>query len=72
MLPEFTALRIHPGNDHTDTHGCPLTATEVQMVDGDYQSVGSVRAFEALCHRIYDALDEGEVFLTISDHEVRL
>lgn len=74
MLPEFTALRIHPGNKHQDSHGCPLTASEVVLVEGDYQAVASVKAFERLCARIYEVvLDDGdEAFLTISDHEVRL
>lgn len=73
MVPEFSYLSIHPGNDHDDSAGCPLTASEVSLVDGDYVASGSVRAFETLCHRIYDALDrDEEVYLTISDHEVRL
>jgi hypothetical protein len=73
MDPYFSALRIHPGSGHSDTLGCPLTATDVEMVDGDYRAVGSVRAFERLCHRIYEVLDAGEeCYLTISDHEIRL
>lgn len=74
MVPEFSALRIHPGNGHQDSHGCPLTASEVVLVEGDYQATGSVRAFEKLCARIYAVVldDEDECYLTISDHEVRL
>lgn len=74
MLPRFDALRIHPGTVAADTRGCPLTASEVIQVEtGDYEGVGSVKAFERLCHRIYDVLDIGdECYLTISDHEVRL
>lgn len=74
MLPPFSSLRIHPGQGHSDTLGCPLTASEVVLVEsGDYEAVGSVRAFERLCHRIYEVLDAGEeAYLTISDHELRL
>lgn len=72
MKPVFKNLRIHPGNKHTDSRGCPLTASELVTKDGDYEAVGSIKAFEKLCHRIYEALEEGDVFLTITDHEVRL
>lgn len=72
MVPEFTSLRIHPGNDHTDTKGCPLTASEVVLVEGDYEAVSSVRAFERFCTRLYRALEEGDAYLTITDDKVRL
>ena len=72
MVPRFDALRVHPGNDHSDSRGCPLTASEVVLVEGDYQATGSVRAFERFCTRLYRALEEGDVFLTITDDKVAL
>ena len=72
MRPRFMNLRVHPGNDHDDTHGCPLTASSVVLVDGDYEAVGSVRAFERFCTRLYRALEDGDAFLTITDDKVRL
>jgi hypothetical protein len=69
MVPRFDHLRVHPGTDHTDSAGCPLTASEVVLVEsGDYQAVQSVRAFERFATRLYDGLEVGDCYLTIQDH----
>jgi hypothetical protein len=73
MVPVFDLLRVHPGNDHEDSRGCPLTATTVERVGGDYEARGSVVAFKGLCERLYAAWDRLEdTHLVISDHELRL
>lgn len=68
MEPEFTHLRVHPLRDHADTAGCLGTATDVVMIDGDYEAEGSVRAFERFCSVLYPALEVGVVYMTIQDH----
>lgn len=73
MVPRFDLLRIHPGNEEKHTRGCPLTGSEVALVDGDYETRGSTDAFKLLCHRLYAAWDRGEeTFLRISDDRLVL
>ena len=72
MTPPFEGLRIHPGNNHNDSRGCPLTASDVVLEHGDYVAAGSVRAFERFCTRLYRALEVGDAYLTITDDGIRL
>lgn len=55
-VPDFEGIRIHPGNWHTDTEGCPLPGTRrsKNMVHR------SVAAFEDLFSRLLDAEDRDE------------
>ena len=61
-VPGFSGVRIHAGNTHKDTHGCPL-------VGQDRDDAGLVRsrpALAALKPKIAAALqDDGEVWLEI-------
>lgn len=68
MVPHFSDLRVHPLNDHTQTWGCLGPASDVVMVEGDYEAVQSVRAFERFCTRLYEGLEIGDCYLTIQDH----
>jgi hypothetical protein len=55
-VPDFTGIRIHPGNTAADTHGCLLV--------GRGRTGGSVTesrlAFDALFPKIRDAIERGE------------
>jgi hypothetical protein len=65
-VPNFTGIRIHPGNTAAETEGCILTG---RTRDGAV--VGSSRvAFSALYAKIKAARDDGEnVGITITDIE---
>ena len=62
-VPNFTGIRIHWGNTHRDTDGCPLTGT--------YAGVGSVRdsrsAFKRLWKRLRDAERKEKTYIEIVD-----
>ena len=63
-VPDFTGIRIHPGNTAADTHGCLLV--------GRSHTGGSVTesrlAFDALFPKIRDAIKRGEkVTITYSN-----
>jgi hypothetical protein len=63
-VPGFDGIRIHPGNDADDTHGCLLVG---QTKDGD--TIGNSKAaFNQLFLKIQDVLDRqgGEVWLNVT------
>jgi hypothetical protein len=55
-VPDFSGIRIHPGNTAADTHGCLLV--------GQHKTSTSVTesrlAFDALFPKIRDAIERGE------------
>lgn len=55
-VPDFTGVRIHPGNTADDTEGCILVG---YARDGDAIS-RSREAYQALFRAIQEALDAGE------------
>lgn len=63
-VPNFSGIRIHPGNTAKDTHGCIL----VGLSQGG-SSIGASRlAYDALFHKIGNALaNGGEVWLEIKE-----
>ena len=54
-VPNFTGIRIHPGNTHEDTEGCILVGE--QIFDGTL--LRSRAAYEALFQRLDAHLREG-------------
>lgn len=63
-VPGFDGIRIHPGNDAEDTHGCLL----VGQTKGDDTIGGSRAAFNALYLKLQDVLDRqgGEVWINVT------
>ena len=60
-VPEFTAIRIHPGNTDTDTQGCILVG-ETALTD----FVGySQNAFNDLFPKIEELMKKKEVYIEI-------
>lgn len=55
-VPDFTGIRIHPGNTAADTHGCLLVGVHRQS-----NAITESRiAFDALFPKIRDAIARGE------------
>ena len=55
-VPDFTEIRIHPGNVPSNTEGCCL----VGETQGRDQILQSVAAFEPLFAKIKGAIDAGD------------
>ncbi len=65
-VPNFTGIRIHPGNTAADTHGCILVGTHVSP-HGD-SITGSRDAFSRVFPKIRDAIEHGEeVWIEVRD-----
>lgn len=61
-VPQFSGVRIHPGNTPEDTHGCVLVG-EIRTKDAIHQSRA---AYDKLFKRIREAyLKEEEITITI-------
>lgn len=73
-VPGFSHVRVHPGNFHTDSKGCPLTGSWlVKNAVGDYEARESVVAYRIFCQVIYRAFDLGDtVQIEVTDHEAVL
>ena len=57
-VPEYSGVRIHPGNTSADTEGCLLPGTSVA---DDQQSVAQSKlAFDKVFNLIQSALDSGQ------------
>lgn len=84
-VPNFTAIRIHPGNDavnpddptdttNDDTDGCPLPGSGRQILSsGDWRVTDSGTAFKELCLTIYAAADEhgeDELRIQVEDDDI--
>lgn len=59
-VPSFEGIRIHPGNTHEDTHGCPLTGTAFTKKGNDYSVQNSRNAFIKLFAKIEAALADND------------
>lgn len=65
-VPNFTGIRIHPGNTDKDTHGCILVGTGV--AEGETAITESRAAYNRVFARIRNAIGDGEeVWLTVKD-----
>lgn len=65
-VPQFSGVRIHSGNDHTETDGCLLVG---QRRSSD-RILDSKAALEDLVTEIEAAIQGGEeVFITIEDEK---
>lgn len=63
-VPGFTGVRIHAGNDHRDTKGCPLVVTALFKDGyGDFEGRDSRKAYEAFFKKLSKA--GGRARLTI-------
>lgn len=62
-VPNFSGIRIHPGNTAADTHGCILVGTTKQAD----KILNSRVAFDSVFHIIEDALNKGKVFVAVTD-----
>lgn len=80
-VPNFTAVRIHVGNDAVnrpggtdDTDGCPLPGMERQSLPGDnWRVLRSAEATKLVHELAYGAFDDGRrVFLTVSEDRILL
>lgn len=56
----FAGIRIHSGNTHLDSEGCPLPGNSFKKVGEDYQVYDSRKAATRLQELIQKALDNGE------------
>jgi hypothetical protein len=56
-VPEFTGVRIHPGNTNADTSGCILVGKDWH---GDTTIFRSQEAFNELFNMMHDAINNGE------------
>lgn len=67
-VPNFTGIRIHPGNTSADTHGCILVG---QNIGPDRKSVVQSRAaFAVVFAEIRDAIRQGKtVWLEVDGNE---
>ena len=66
-VPNFSGIRIHPGNTDADTEGCIL----VGQTHG-FNRIGQSRlAFDALFGKIEFALAAGEIVTISISHEVK-
>lgn len=65
-VPDFSGIRIHPGNTDKDTSGCILVGTGVAA---DGRSITASRAaYERVFERIRAAIGDGEeVWLTVKE-----
>jgi hypothetical protein len=65
-VPGFAGIRIHAGNVHTDTEGCPLPGKTYILENGDYKVLSSRQVTDKLEDQINAALKaREEVFCTI-------
>lgn len=62
-VPDFTDILIHWGNFITDTRGCILVGTS----SGKDMVYASKEAFNILLPIIEKALEEGDLYITITD-----
>lgn len=64
-VPNFSGVRIHSGNEHTDTEGCPL----IGFTKSDNFVGQSKMAFTSFMKLLRAGLKLGVVILTISKDE---
>lgn len=60
-VPDFTGIRIHPGNDQADTAGCVL----VGRVRTEEKVLESKLAFASFFPRLQEQCSKGDVFIEI-------
>jgi hypothetical protein len=65
-VPNFTGVRIHPGNTDADTEGCILVGEE----RADNRILSSRKAFDAIFPKIEAAAAREKCFVTIEDGPV--
>jgi len=70
----FTYVYYHPGTTHRDSHGCPLTALEVEKEEGGDWRVANAtsrEAFRKLCELVYpivlDGTDTDRILVRVTD-----
>jgi len=65
-VPGYSGIRIHSGNRHEHTDGCPLPGLSYTKDAGDYVVLSSASASERMYKVINDALGRGEkVWVTV-------
>jgi hypothetical protein len=63
-VPGFTGIRIHPGNDVEDTHGCLLVGSSWgKSTNGDYIVMNSRATYNKLFDMIDTALEKKDTIM---------
>ncbi len=71
MVPGFTFIYIHTGNNDDHSEGCILTGDgQVQNVTERGQVTSSVAAYTRLYEVVTEALINEEVWITVEDEEI--
>lgn len=68
-VPNFSYIYIHMGNNFSDTSGCLLVGKTVKYFkkQKEYEIRQSRKAYVALYNRLAAAMENGEVYIVISD-----
>jgi len=64
-IPNYQLVFFHIGNYHTQTAGCPLIGSYWQVVEGDYQVMGSEVAYRYVYPRLLKEIQHGNDRLVV-------
>lgn len=67
-VPNFTWVYIHTGNKESETDACLLTGDGMTRTElGEYETTGSVAAYQRLYLEMAAAMDREQVFINVVD-----
>lgn len=67
-LPNFSFVYIHIGNTYKQTAGCPLCGFGFEKLDGDFQVMGSTKAYEFIYPKLLKIADSKQNQIEIQNH----